>query len=77
MTGEKDYHVYKYEYIKGSIKLKKAMNKESKNINVDKLTYKEIILLVKKIKEKFIYKPEKGGFDDYFYDVPLWTEGYR
>jgi hypothetical protein len=76
-SGEKEYHVYKYEYINGSISLKMAVNKESNNINIDKLTYKEIILLVTKIKKKFIYKPVKGGFNDYFYDVPLWTEGYR
>lgn len=77
MSGEKNYHVFKYEYLNGNIILKKAIDKESNNINIDKLTYKEILSLVSKIKEKFIYKTVKGGFDDYFYNVPLWTEGYR
>lgn len=76
-SGEKNYHVFKYEYINGSIVVKKAIDKESHKINVDNLTYKEILTLVSKIKEKFIYKLEKDSFDDYFYDVPLWTEGYR
>lgn len=76
-SGEKNYHVFKYEYVNGSIIVKKATDKESRNINIDKLTYKEIVLVVSKIKEKFSFKLEKDGFDDYFYDVPLWTEGYR
>lgn len=76
-SGEKNYHVFKYEYTNGSIIVKKAINKESHNINIDKLSYKEILQLVSKIKEKFIFKSEKDSFDDYFYNVPLWTEGYR
>lgn len=76
-SGGKNYHVFKYEYVNGSIIVKKAIDKESRNINIDKLTYKEILLLVSKIKEKFIFKLEKDSFDNYFYDVPLWTEGYR
>jgi len=77
MSGEKNYHVYKYEYINGNIITKKAIDKESHNINIDKLTYKEIVLLVSKIKQKFTFKKEKDSFDNYFYNVPLWTEGYR
>lgn len=76
-SGEKNYHVFKYEYINGNIITKKAIDKESQNINVDRITYKEILVLVSKIKEKFTFKTEKDSFDDYFYDVPLWTEGYR
>ena len=44
---------------------------------MDKLTYKEIVALVSKMKNKFTYKINKGDFDEYFYDVPLWTEGYK
>lgn len=76
-SGKKNYHVFKYEYVNGNIITKKAIDKESQNINIDKLTYNEILLLVSKIKEKFTFKLEKDSFDDYFYDVPLWTEGYR
>ena len=77
MSGAKNYHVYKYEYTNGNIITKKAIDKESQNINIDKLTYKEILLLVSKIKQKFTFKKEKDSFNNYFYDVPLWTEGYR
>ncbi|PBJ13327.1 hypothetical protein [Flavobacterium sp. ACN6] len=76
-SGEKNYHVFKYEYVNGNLITKKAIDKESQNINIDQLTYKKILSLVSKIKGKFTFKTEKESFDDYFYDVPLWTEGYR
>ena len=75
--GKDKFHTYRYKYDKGNLIIEIAIDKESKNIKVDQLTYKEIILLVSKMKNKFTYKINKGDFDEYFYDVPLWTEGYR
>ena len=75
--GKDKFHTYRYKYDKGNLIIEIAIDKKSKNINVDKLTYKEIISLVSKMKNKFTYKVNKGDFDEYFYDVPLWTEGYR
>ncbi|MNQ54136.1 hypothetical protein D3C85_681980 [compost metagenome] len=67
--------VFKIEYSKKKIVLSEAIDEESKNINVNKLTYKEILELIKKIKDEFKYKPKKTSLDDYFYNVPYWTEG--
>ncbi|WP_433831139.1 hypothetical protein [Flavobacterium anhuiense] len=67
--------VFKIEYIKKKILLSEAINRESKNINVNKLTYQEILSLIPKIKNEFKYKPRKTSLDDFFYDVPYWTEG--
>lgn len=75
--GKDEFHTYRYKYNQGTLIIEIAIDKESKNINVDKLTYKEIISLVSKMKNKFTYKINKGDFDEYFYDVPLWTEGYK
>ena len=67
--------VFKIEYKNKQIILTEAVDKESKNIDVNKLTYQEILVLIKKIKNTFKYKPKKGTIDDYFYKVPYWTEG--
>ena len=29
------------------------------------------------MKTKFTYKSDKGDFDEYFNDEPLWSEGYK
>nr|WP_315169735.1 hypothetical protein [uncultured Flavobacterium sp.] len=71
------FHTYRFKYDKGSLKKEIAIDKESKNINVDKLSYKEIISLVSKMKTKFTYKSDKGDFDEYFNDEPLWSEVYK
>jgi hypothetical protein len=75
--GKDKFHTYRYKYDKGNLIVEIAINNESKNINVDNLAYKEIISLVSKMKNKFTYKINKGDFDEYFYDVPLWSEGYK
>ena len=41
---------YRYKYDKGNLIIAIAIDKESKNLNVDKLTYKAIISLVSKMK---------------------------
>jgi len=76
-SGEKEFHVFKYEYINDEIIVKKAIDSESNNINIDKLSYPQIIKLTNKIKNVFTYKNTNNTFDDYFFEVPLWTEGYR
>lgn len=67
--------VFKIEYVKKKILLSEAVDKESKNINVNKLTYQEILSLIPKIRNEFKYKPRRTSLDDYFYEVPYWTEG--
>lgn len=71
------FHTYRFKYDKGNLNKEIAIDKESKNINVDKLSYEEIISLVSKMKTKFTYKRDKGDFDEYFCDEPLWSEGYK
>ncbi|MHC0443712.1 hypothetical protein, partial [Flavobacterium sp. 3-210] len=71
--GKDKFHTYRYKYDRGNLFIEIATDNESKNINVDKLTYKELTSLVSKMKTKFTYKINKGDFDEYFYDVPLWT----
>ncbi|MBE8723364.1 hypothetical protein [Flavobacterium hungaricum] len=67
--------VFKIEYKNNKIILLDAVDKESKNIDVNKLTYQQILLLISKIKNTFKYKLSEGTLDDYFYKVPYWTEG--
>ena len=67
--------VFKIDYKNNKIILSEAVDKEGKNIDVNKLTYQEILLLITKIKTKFTYKLSEGTLDDYFYKVPYWTEG--
>ncbi|MEA9412653.1 hypothetical protein [Flavobacterium sp. PL02] len=67
--------VFKIEYKNNKIVLSEAINKESKNIDVNKLTYQQILELIEKIKNTFKYKVREKTLDDYFYKVPYWTEG--
>ena len=67
--------VFKIEYKNKKIVLSEAINEESKNIDVNKLTYQQILELIEKIKNTFKYKVREKTLDDYFYKVPYWTEG--
>ena len=67
--------VFKIEYKNKKIVLIEAINEESKNIDVNKLTYQQILELIEKIKNTFKYKVRGKTIDDYFYKVPYWTEG--
>jgi len=73
--GKDNFSVYRIEYLKGEIVVSKAIDEESKNINVCNMKYTQIVDLTKKIKYKFSYKKEKQTLDNYFYKVPYWTEG--
>jgi hypothetical protein len=70
-----DFSVFKIEYKNNKVILSEAVDKESKNIDVTKLTYKQILLLIPKIKNTFTYRLKKETLDNYFYNVPFWTEG--
>ncbi|MDR6969252.1 hypothetical protein J2X31_003279 [Flavobacterium arsenatis] len=73
--GESNFSVFRIEYLNGKIILSKAIDEESKNINVCNMKYTQIVDLTKKIKYKFSYKKERQTLDNYFYKVPFWTEG--
>jgi len=73
--GKENFSVYRIEYLKNEIVISKAIDDESKNINVCTMKYTQIVDLTKKIKYKFSYKKEKQTLDNYFYKVPFWTEG--
>jgi hypothetical protein len=73
--GNTTMSVFKIDYKNNKIILSEAVDEESKNININKLSYQQILVLISKIKNNFTYQPTKGTFEDYFYKVPLWTEG--
>lgn len=73
--GEENFSVYKIDYLQNKIVISKAINKESKSINVCTMKYIQILDLIRKIKNDFSYKKEKQTLDNYFYKVPFWTEG--
>jgi len=73
--GSNVISVYKSEYVKNEIVLKRATEKEANNINIGDFKYTEILQLIKKMKSGFSYKKEKKTIDPYFYNVPYWTEG--
>lgn len=75
--GEDHFSVYKIAYKNNVTVISKATNKESQNINVNTLTYDQIIVLISQMKNTFTYKFSPGSLDDYFYDVPFWTEGLQ
>lgn len=73
--GRDSLSIFKIEYKNKKIVLSEALDKESKNINVCKLSYSEIVKLIKNIKYDFVYKKQDTTLDEYFYNVPFWTEG--
>lgn len=53
-----------------------AINKRCPLFDQFQLQEKQLSL-VSKMKIKFTYKSDKGDFDEYFNDEPLWSEGYK
>ncbi|MFL9836994.1 hypothetical protein ABS768_05750 [Flavobacterium sp. ST-75] len=79
MLGGKEFHIYKYTYKDKQVHIEKAkkINEMNINLNLNNLRYSELLTLIDNIKNKFEYEYINKSLDQYFYDVPYWTEGIR
>lgn len=67
--------VFNYKYKNGKCFVYKAIDEESKDINIDKLLYSDVVILINDIRNRFVYIDTGLELDSYFYKTPYWTEG--